>query len=118
MGNLQKKHTCSGRRPCHQRSRNPRRPKPKRLCPVPKVKRRSGPRVKYVISSSTCPCSTKLPLISSTRKSPVTKSSPHPSFPSVKLRASLAKQGLRRLAAEGKIKEVVHHSAQVVYTKV
>merc|ERR1712193_589489 len=36
----------------------------------------------------------------------------------LKLRASLAKQGLRRLAAEGKIKQVVHHSAQVIYTKV
>merc|ERR1711981_1526301 len=35
----------------------------------------------------------------------------------MKVRASLAKQGLRRLAAEGKITEVVKHSAQVVYTK-
>merc|ERR1711994_1211192 len=36
----------------------------------------------------------------------------------MKVRASLAKQGLRRLAAEGKITEVVKHSGQVVYTKV
>merc|ERR1739848_398893 len=35
----------------------------------------------------------------------------------MKLRASLAKQGLRRLHAEGKIKCVVAHSAQVIYTK-
>merc|ERR1712198_639658 len=36
----------------------------------------------------------------------------------MKVRASLAKQALRRLAAEGKITEVVKHSGQVVYTKV
>merc|ERR1711978_369331 len=35
----------------------------------------------------------------------------------MKVRASLAKQALRRLA-EGKITEVVKHSGQVVYTKV
>merc|ERR1711918_178738 len=35
----------------------------------------------------------------------------------MKVRASLAKQALRRLAAEGKIQEVVKHSGQVVYTK-
>merc|ERR1712172_225541 len=36
----------------------------------------------------------------------------------MKVRASLAKQALRRLAAEGKIQEVVKHSGQVVYTKI
>merc|ERR1711881_118373 len=35
----------------------------------------------------------------------------------MKIRASLAKQGLRQLAREGKIKAVVEHSAQCVYTK-
>merc|ERR1711881_725849 len=34
----------------------------------------------------------------------------------MEIRASLAKQGLRRLAAEGKILPIVTHSAQVVYT--
>merc|ERR1712242_639380 len=36
----------------------------------------------------------------------------------MKVRASLAKQALRRLAAEGKIEEVVKHSGQVVYKKI
>merc|ERR1739848_24782 len=36
----------------------------------------------------------------------------------MKVRASLAKSALRRLAAEGKLTEVVKHSGQVVYTKV
>merc|ERR1739848_919785 len=36
----------------------------------------------------------------------------------MKVRASLAKQALRRLAAEGKLTEVVKHSGQVVYAKV
>merc|ERR1712110_187602 len=36
----------------------------------------------------------------------------------MKVRASLAKSALRRLAAEGKIIEVVKHSGQVVYTKI
>merc|ERR1712110_245050 len=35
----------------------------------------------------------------------------------MKVRASLAKRALARLAAEGKLVEVVKHSAQVVYTK-
>merc|ERR1711974_557704 len=35
----------------------------------------------------------------------------------MKVRASLAKSALRRLAAEGKITEVVKHSGQVVYSK-
>merc|ERR1712058_161035 len=35
----------------------------------------------------------------------------------MKVRASLAKSALRRLAAEGKITEVVKHSGQVVYCK-
>merc|ERR1712032_837473 len=35
----------------------------------------------------------------------------------MKVRASLAKCALRRLAAEGKIEEVVKHSGQVVYKK-
>merc|ERR1711912_215079 len=36
----------------------------------------------------------------------------------MKVRASLAKSALRRLAAEGKITEVVKHSGQVIYKKV
>merc|ERR1712083_1118815 len=36
----------------------------------------------------------------------------------MKVRASLAKSALRRLAAEGKITEVVKHSGQENYTKV
>merc|ERR1739845_102652 len=36
----------------------------------------------------------------------------------MKVRASLAKQALRRLAAEGKITEVVKPSGQVLYTKI
>merc|ERR1711887_228492 len=36
----------------------------------------------------------------------------------MKVKASLAKRGLRRLAAEGKIRAVVTHSAQVVYAKI
>merc|ERR1712117_491611 len=35
----------------------------------------------------------------------------------MKVRASLAKSALKRLAAEGKITEVVKHSGQVVYCK-
>merc|ERR1712223_2182792 len=35
----------------------------------------------------------------------------------MKVRASLAKSALKRLAAEGKITEVVKHSGQVVYAK-
>merc|ERR1712036_28783 len=35
----------------------------------------------------------------------------------MKVKASLAKRGLRRLAEEGKIQPVVVHSAQVVYAK-
>merc|ERR1712235_66552 len=35
----------------------------------------------------------------------------------MKVRASLAKQALRRLAAEGKIRPIVTHAAQVVYAK-
>merc|ERR1711923_183150 len=35
----------------------------------------------------------------------------------MKVRASLAKSALKRLAAEGKITEVVKHSGQVIYKK-
>merc|ERR1711887_411763 len=35
----------------------------------------------------------------------------------MKIKASLAKLGLRRLAAEGKIRPVVVHASQVVYAK-
>ena len=35
----------------------------------------------------------------------------------LKIRASLAKQGLRELLAKGLIKEIVHHHGQIVYTR-
>merc|ERR1711970_846435 len=36
----------------------------------------------------------------------------------MKIKASLAKRGLRRLAEEGKIRAVVEHASQVVYAKI
>merc|ERR1712226_842498 len=101
---------------CHQRFKNLKRQKPKLPCHQAKVKRRSGPKVRDKLQNAA--------LFDKTTWDKFKKEVPGykvitPSIVSerMKVRASLAKFGLRQLHEEGLIEAVTVHAAQSIYTK-
>merc|ERR1711990_912259 len=99
----------------HKSPRTPRRKPPPEVERSPK---RSGLKENPGTSSKICACSISQHMTKSSRKFQTTRSSPHSIVSDrMKIRGSLARRAIKELHGMGKIKLLVQHSSQMVYTR-